>query len=70
MDNFHEKFIGETMKVLFEEANKDDVGFMEGYTTNYIRVKAKTLEANKGKILPVKIIDKENDFLIGKIEEL
>ncbi len=70
MDDFHEKFIGKTMEVLFEEESKEDVKFMEGYTTNYIRVKAEASEDIKGKILPVKIIAKQNDLLIGKIEEL
>ncbi len=46
------------------------MGFMEGYTTNYIRVKAKGEDSIRGKILPVKIIDIEGgDILIGKIEE-
>lgn len=70
MDDFNEKHIGETVEVLFEEENKDDKGYMEGYTTNYIRVKAEGQEDIKGKILPVRIIGKENDILVGKIEEL
>lgn len=67
MDKFNSKFIGRRIEVLFEEEKN---GFFEGYTTNYIRVKSKFDINVKGKILPVKIIKKENDFLIGKIEEL
>jgi len=67
MDNFNSLFIGKVVDVLFEE-EKD--GFYEGYTTNYIRVKLKSSENIQGKILPVKIVDRKNDFLIGKIEEL
>jgi len=61
-----ERFIGRNMDILFEE-NKD--GYFEGYTTNYLRVKVKTEKDLQGEILPVKIIDKEGDILIGKIEE-
>src|SRR5699024_8202132 len=70
MNSFNEKFIGEKLQVLFEESSKEDAGFMEGYTTNYIRVKCQASEKIKGKILPVRLIGIENDFLLGKIEEL
>lgn len=65
-NSFMESFLGKTMEVLFEE-EKD--GYFEGYTTNYLRVKAKTSKDLQGKILPVKIIDKKEDILVGKIEE-
>ncbi|CCQ97390.1 Threonylcarbamoyladenosine tRNA methylthiotransferase MtaB [[Clostridium] ultunense Esp] len=67
MESFNKKYIDKTLPVLFEEGEK---GWMEGYTTNYIRIKAQAGDEIRGKILPVKIVDKENDFLIGKIEEL
>ncbi|MCF6466520.1 tRNA (N(6)-L-threonylcarbamoyladenosine(37)-C(2))-methylthiotransferase MtaB [Clostridium sp. Cult2] len=67
MKAFNEKHIGKTIYVLFEEGEN---GFVEGYTTNYIRVKVESEDEMQGKILPVKIIGKENDILIGKIEEL
>ena len=70
MKGFNNNFIGKTMEVLFEEESKEESGFAEGYTTNYIRVKSETSKDIRGKILPVKIIKKENDILIGKIEEL
>lgn len=69
MKDFNKRFLGNSLEVLFEENSKDDMGFMEGYTTNYIRVKAKGEDSIRGKILPVKIIDIEEDILIGKIEE-
>ncbi len=69
MKDFNKRFLGNSLEVLFEENSKDDMGFMEGYTTNYIRVKAKGEDSIRGKILPVKIIDIEGDILIGKIEE-
>lgn len=65
-NSFMESFLGKTMEVLFEE-EKD--GYFEGYTTNYLRVKVKTSKDLQGKILPVKIIDKKEDILVGKIEE-
>lgn len=67
LNSFNERFIGQNMSVLFEE-EKD--GYYEGYTTNYIRVRARSQVDIQGEILPVNIIGKENDILIGKIEEL
>lgn len=67
MRTFNENYFGKTLPVLFEEREK---GFMEGYTTNYIRVKVQAEDEIRGKILPVKITDNEKDILIGKIEEL
>lgn len=67
MDEFNSEFLGNIVDVLFEEEKN---GFYEGYTTNYIRVKSKSNNNIQGKILPVNITEKENDFLMGKIEEL
>src|SRR5690606_18107693 len=64
---FMDQLIGNRMAVLFEE-NKD--GYYEGYTTNCIRVKAKSSKDIQGEILPVKIKEREDDILIGEIEEL
>ncbi len=69
-NSFNEKFIGEKLQVLFEESSTENPSIMEGYTTNYIRVKSQGTEEMKGEILPIRLINKENDFLIGKIEEL
>jgi len=67
-NRFMEKFIGKRMEVLFEE-NKG--GYFEGYTTNYIRVKAESNKDIQGEILPVRIKTRENnDNLMGEIEEL
>ena len=65
-NRFMEGFIGKKMEVLFEEEKE---GYFEGYTTNYLRVKAKTDEDVHGKILPVKIVTKEDDILIGQMQD-
>lgn len=67
MNDFNNSFIDKTVDVLFEEEKNR---MFEGYTRNYIRVKVTSNKDIRGDILPVKIIEKENDFLIGKIEEL
>lgn len=64
MKEFNSKFIGKTMDVLFEEKNN---GYYEGYTTNYIRVKAKSDEDIIGQLLEIDIIDSEGEYLIGNI---
>lgn len=67
MGKFHSKFIGATLNVLFEEESKNEIGFIDGYTTNYIRVKSKMNSNLTGEIADVKIESMEHDILIGKI---
>lgn len=64
---FNNKFIGTTLNVLFEERAKSDSEFIEGYTTNYIRVLSKGSNSLEGKILPVKLENIQGDNLIGKL---
>ena len=64
MKKFHLKYIGTTMGVLFEENND---GYYEGYTTNYIRVKAYSDRDIIGQLVDVHIIDSEGEYLTGKI---
>lgn len=51
---FYQTHIGETHDVLFEHEN--DNGFMNGYTSNYIRVRIAYKEALVGKIAKVRLV--------------
>ena len=51
---FYQTHIGETHEVLFEHEN--DNGFMNGYTSNYIRVRIAYKEALVGKIAKVRLV--------------
>ena len=68
-NNFNESFLGKEFMVLYEEESKENPDFMEGYTTNYIRVKTKADKNTPGKILNTKLIEIEKEYLLGKIEE-
>jgi threonylcarbamoyladenosine tRNA methylthiotransferase MtaB len=57
---FYEEHLGREYDVLFE--HEDDNGFMNGYTSNYIRVRTKYDENLVGKISKFKL-DKINPFL-------
>lgn len=63
---FNSKFIDQKLSVLFEEKNRDN-NFIEGYTTNYIRVKSKADVKYLEKIKIVNIVDIEDDYLICDI---
>lgn len=67
---FSQKFLGKELEVLYEENSKNDVGKIEGYTTNYIRVKAKGDEGIQGKILNTYFIESKDGNLIGEIKGL
>ena len=70
---FNKNFIGNTLDVLFEKESSEREGYIEGYTTNYIRTLTKINDNNvhdlRGQILPVKIKGLFGEFLIGEIEE-
>ncbi len=66
MYDFHSKFIDSTLSVLFEENSRSDNKFIEGYSTNYIRIKSQADENLIGKIEDIKIDSMDKDVLIGK----
>lgn len=67
---FNNKFINNTVDVLYEEVSKVDENTFEGYTSNYIRVrgKSKSVENPIGDLYNTKIIDANEEFLLGMIE--
>lgn len=64
---FNEGFIGRKIDVLFEEESKQEENYMEGYTTNYIRVLAKGDESLEGKIRSIDINSTYGDSLVGEV---
>jgi threonylcarbamoyladenosine tRNA methylthiotransferase MtaB len=56
---FYGQFAGSSQQVLFETENKD--GFMLGYTSNYLKVKAPYDEALVNKIIDVKLNTVQTD---------
>ena len=63
--NFKQKFLGETMTVLWE---KQDKGVWSGLTDNYIRVYAESSEDLTNQLLPVKLERLWKDGVWGKVE--
>ena len=61
---FLKTFLGKTVSVLFETFQN---GINEGYTKNYSRVKVSCPTCLSGKILQVKLISNQNDYLIGEL---
>lgn len=59
-----ESYIGKEVEVLFEEKSGE---YYQGHTANYIMVKLKSEEDISNKIIKVKIIEKEELHLIGRI---
>lgn len=67
MRNFNSKYLGENLEVLYEMENKDQAANLEGYTSNYIRVKSKSDNDIIGNVVETKIIESKDDLLIGEI---
>ncbi|WP_034438112.1 tRNA (N(6)-L-threonylcarbamoyladenosine(37)-C(2))-methylthiotransferase MtaB [Clostridium ihumii] len=64
---FMDKFIGQEMKVLFEEEMKGKEGYYVGYTPNYIKVIVKSDLSLEGKVLNAKLMETEDENMIGNI---
>ena len=67
MNEFHSKFIGSALSVLFEEEANNEDEFIEGYTTNYIRVRTNKKSDLIGQIMDVKIEEIYDNTLLGTI---
>lgn len=66
-NSFNKEFIGKNLKVLFEQELQRKKGYVEGYTTNYIRVLAKGDKDLEGQILDVNILESDQEKLVGEI---
>lgn len=67
-NQFMSKFIGRTMKVLYEEESKELSNHYVGYTPNYIKVIAKSDENLQGKIVETKLEKVEDAYILGAIK--
>jgi threonylcarbamoyladenosine tRNA methylthiotransferase MtaB len=67
---FHQRYVGQTMKVLWETAvGADQQGLRwAGYTDNYIRVTAPGPATLANRVTPVKVISAQPDNVYGLIE--
>jgi threonylcarbamoyladenosine tRNA methylthiotransferase MtaB len=65
---FMQKFVGRTMDVLYEHLNDKETNKYEGYTQNYVKVITEYNRDVEGQILNTKIIDSNEEFIIGKID--
>lgn len=64
---FMGKFIGREMKVLFEELHGENNNQYVGYTENYMKVVAESMEDVSGKIIKTKLLKVEGEHIIGEI---
>jgi threonylcarbamoyladenosine tRNA methylthiotransferase MtaB len=63
---FHATFVGRTVQVLTESVDGDS---LEGYSEHYVPVRFEGRAEDKGKILPVRILEASADFARGVAEE-
>ncbi len=63
---YSRQFIGQQVKVLFEEEKEE--GVMEGLTQHYLRVRAKACPSLKGQLRSVKINGLKKSFLSGHLQ--
>ena len=65
--DYMNKFLGQTLEVLFESPSKELEGYIEGTTNNYIKVLCLANENIEGKILKVELTEVKDSYMIGKI---
>lgn len=59
------QYVGKKVSVLFEEKENE---YVKGHTANYIMVKSKIDEECLNEIVPIKITESDDEFLIGEKE--
>ncbi len=62
---FYEKMVGKKLTALFEHENYD--GFMKGFTSNYVRIKALYNSELINKLVPVKIMEIDDNICTAEI---
>lgn len=64
---YNQKFIGSEKTVLFETISKDNAGYVEGYTDNYLKVLVRGDASFEGKLMKVYLKDLQEEFILGEI---
>lgn len=64
---YQESFIGERKLVLFEASNKENEGYIEGLTDNYLKVLVKGDESMEGTLQTILLETIQGEYMIGKI---
>jgi len=67
---FYRRFVGQTMKVLWEKEVSPGSGIYSGLTDNYIRVFTKSEKPLTNKITPVKLVGFHNQGMWGELVEI
>ena len=67
---FMNKFVNKSMNVLYEQKLSGDGDEFEGYTDNYIKVISKSSKNIEGEFHITKLIECEENHIIGEVEEL
>lgn len=65
---YNRSYIGRVLPVLFEQEVKGKEGYMEGLTTNYIRVVCRGDTDLEGKIVNVTLKEVVDDYMVGEIK--
>ena len=65
--SFCERFLGQTMPVLWEKETSPGSGMYSGLTSNYIRVFAHSEKSLNNEIIPVKLVEFHNQGIWGEV---
>jgi threonylcarbamoyladenosine tRNA methylthiotransferase MtaB len=66
-EEFNKRYIGSSMDVLYEEHTKRNLNIYEGYTSNYIRVKAFSTDGIIGEIRPTRLEESKGSLVEGAL---
>ncbi|SDC73849.1 MULTISPECIES: tRNA (N(6)-L-threonylcarbamoyladenosine(37)-C(2))-methylthiotransferase MtaB [unclassified Candidatus Frackibacter] len=68
-EEYRDKFIGKGLDVMIEEERDHRTGLLTGLTDNYLKVMVDAGDSYQGELVSVKLVDTEDNYLIGSIEE-
>ena len=67
---YMDKFVGKCMNVLYEKRVSNSEDKFEGYTDNYIKVTSKATRDIDGEFHMTKIIECQENYIIGEVQEI
>ncbi|MFA6669615.1 MAG: tRNA (N(6)-L-threonylcarbamoyladenosine(37)-C(2))-methylthiotransferase MtaB [Bacillota bacterium] len=65
--NFHDHFVGKSLKVLYEQRSGLLKGHYEGLTDNYIKVLVPTDQNLNNRLIETRLLESREDYMLGRL---
>ena len=67
---FHDSQVGKVLEVLAEEPSREEAGYLQGHTDNYVMVRFPSTLKSMGRVSPVRIIRADEEGAYGEMYKM